>query len=248
MKRSAPRLFFFYTKECYCKFFFIFLIFVSFVPSVHIHIKSVWLLAFYSSTNNVINYLCDSLVDVFDVSYIAVLILEANGSLYSFLKIRGWASSLSAGVSSSGLHRSPISYIFVLSISLTDSGLDKVMFLTFCFTFCLASFLGMARWMLILISATKLSSCLIKISWRCDTFASSSSMCSQYYIAYSDWYLFAVIKYLSFHSSYIDMTTNLMLNINAIYIKSHVGSYLSELKCYSFVSIFYVFSQNNAQK
>ncbi|CAN6468935.1 unnamed protein product [Victoria cruziana] len=60
--------------------------------------------------------------------YLAHLIgHEANGSLYSFLKIRGWASSLSAGVSSSGLHRSPISYIFVLSISLTDSGLDKVL-------------------------------------------------------------------------------------------------------------------------
>ncbi|XP_031485488.1 nardilysin-like isoform X2 [Nymphaea colorata] len=60
--------------------------------------------------------------------YLAHLIgHEANGSLYSFLKIRGWASSLYAGVSDDGLHRSSISYTFVLSISLTDSGLVKVL-------------------------------------------------------------------------------------------------------------------------
>lgn len=51
---------------------------------------------------------------------------EGRGSLHSFLKARGWATSVAAGVSDEGMSRSSIAYIFVMSIHLTDSGLEKV--------------------------------------------------------------------------------------------------------------------------
>ncbi|KAJ1422926.1 Peptidase M16, zinc-binding site [Sesbania bispinosa] len=51
---------------------------------------------------------------------------EGRGSLLSFLKARGWATSLSAGVGDEGIYRSSIAYVFVMSIHLTDSGVEKV--------------------------------------------------------------------------------------------------------------------------
>ncbi|KAK3218933.1 hypothetical protein Dsin_012903 [Dipteronia sinensis] len=51
---------------------------------------------------------------------------EGRGSLHSFLKARGWATSVSAGVGDEGMHRSSIGYIFGMSIHLTDSGLEKI--------------------------------------------------------------------------------------------------------------------------
>ncbi|KAI3450239.1 hypothetical protein Pfo_006904 [Paulownia fortunei] len=51
---------------------------------------------------------------------------EGKGSLHFFLKARGWATSISAGVGDEGMHRSSIAYIFGMSIHLTDSGLDKI--------------------------------------------------------------------------------------------------------------------------
>uniref|UniRef100_A0A1D1XVB1 Insulin-degrading enzyme n=1 Tax=Anthurium amnicola TaxID=1678845 RepID=A0A1D1XVB1_9ARAE len=51
---------------------------------------------------------------------------EGKGSLLSFLKAKGWATSLSAGVGDEGTNRSSIAYIFVMSIHLTDSGLEKL--------------------------------------------------------------------------------------------------------------------------
>ncbi|KAL5582861.1 hypothetical protein UlMin_015303 [Ulmus minor] len=59
--------------------------------------------------------------------YIAHLLgHEGRGSLLSFLKARGWATSLSAGVGDEGMHHSSMAYIFAMSIHLTDSGLEKV--------------------------------------------------------------------------------------------------------------------------
>jgi len=55
---------------------------------------------------------------------------EGRGSLLSFLKTRGWATSLSAGVGEEGIYRSSIAYVFVMSIHLTDSGIEKV--ISFC--------------------------------------------------------------------------------------------------------------------
>ncbi|ERN04132.1 hypothetical protein AMTR_s00077p00061270 [Amborella trichopoda] len=58
--------------------------------------------------------------------YLAHLIgHESSGSLHSFLKRKGWVTSLSAGVGEEGVYRSSIGYIFVVSIYLTDLGLDK---------------------------------------------------------------------------------------------------------------------------
>lgn len=57
---------------------------------------------------------------------------EGKGSLHSFLKVRGLATSLSAGVGDEGMHRSSIAYIFGMSIHLTDSGLEKVAFVLSC--------------------------------------------------------------------------------------------------------------------
>lgn len=53
-------------------------------------------------------------------------VTEGRGSLLYFLKYKGLASSLSAGVGDEGMRRSSIAYIFVISIYLTDSGLEKV--------------------------------------------------------------------------------------------------------------------------
>ncbi|XP_044495752.1 nardilysin-like isoform X2 [Mangifera indica] len=51
---------------------------------------------------------------------------EGKGSLHSFLKAKGWATSISAGVSDEGIHRSSLAYIFGMSIHLTDSGLEQI--------------------------------------------------------------------------------------------------------------------------
>ncbi|XP_057484528.1 nardilysin-like [Actinidia eriantha] len=59
--------------------------------------------------------------------YLAHLIgHEGKGSLHFFLKAKGWATSISAGVGDEGMHRSLIAYIFGMSIHLTDSGLQKI--------------------------------------------------------------------------------------------------------------------------
>ncbi|BFG33740.1 hypothetical protein CerSpe_200140 [Prunus speciosa] len=51
---------------------------------------------------------------------------EGRGSLHFYLKSRGWATSLSAGVGDEGMHRSSVAYVFRMSIHLTDSGLEKI--------------------------------------------------------------------------------------------------------------------------
>ncbi|XP_051113236.1 nardilysin-like isoform X2 [Andrographis paniculata] len=51
---------------------------------------------------------------------------EGRGSLHYFLKSRGWATSISAGVSDDGMYRSSIAYIFGMSIHLTDSGIERI--------------------------------------------------------------------------------------------------------------------------
>ncbi|KAJ0979208.1 hypothetical protein J5N97_014682 [Dioscorea zingiberensis] len=51
---------------------------------------------------------------------------EGKGSLLYFLKAKGWATALSAGVGDEGMRRSSIAYIFVMSIHLTDTGLDML--------------------------------------------------------------------------------------------------------------------------
>ncbi|KAL0797443.1 hypothetical protein Bca101_052617 [Brassica carinata] len=51
---------------------------------------------------------------------------EGRGSLLSFLKGKGWATSLSAGVGDDGINRSSLAYVFGMSIHLTDSGLEKI--------------------------------------------------------------------------------------------------------------------------
>ncbi|KAL3625772.1 hypothetical protein CASFOL_030301 [Castilleja foliolosa] len=51
---------------------------------------------------------------------------EGRGSLLFFLKAKGWATSISAGVSDEGMHRSTIAYIFGMSIHLTDLGMEKI--------------------------------------------------------------------------------------------------------------------------
>ncbi|KAL6559607.1 hypothetical protein OROGR_004724 [Orobanche gracilis] len=51
---------------------------------------------------------------------------EGRGSLHFFLKAKGWATSISAGVGDDGIHRSTIAYIFGMSIRLTDSGVEKI--------------------------------------------------------------------------------------------------------------------------
>ncbi|KVH94149.1 Metalloenzyme, LuxS/M16 peptidase-like protein [Cynara cardunculus var. scolymus] len=59
--------------------------------------------------------------------YLAHLIgHEGRGSLLFFLKAKGWATSISAGVGDDGMHRSSVAYIFGMSIHLTDSGLEKI--------------------------------------------------------------------------------------------------------------------------
>lgn len=51
---------------------------------------------------------------------------EGKGSLHYFLKAKGWATFISAGVGDEGMHKSSIAYIFGMSIHLTDSGLEKI--------------------------------------------------------------------------------------------------------------------------
>lgn len=59
--------------------------------------------------------------------YLAHLIgHEGRGSLLFFLKAKGWATSISAGVGDDGMHRSSIAFVFGMSIYLTDSGLEKI--------------------------------------------------------------------------------------------------------------------------
>ncbi|KAG9445281.1 hypothetical protein H6P81_016621 [Aristolochia fimbriata] len=59
--------------------------------------------------------------------YIAHLLgHEGRGSMLFFLKDKGWATSLSAGVGDEGMHRSTLAYVFVISIHLTESGLEQV--------------------------------------------------------------------------------------------------------------------------
>ncbi|KAG5514985.1 hypothetical protein RHGRI_036132 [Rhododendron griersonianum] len=59
--------------------------------------------------------------------YLAHLIgHEGKGSLLFFLKAKGWATSMCAGVGDEGMHRSLIAYIFGMSIHLTDLGLEKI--------------------------------------------------------------------------------------------------------------------------
>ncbi|KAG8371571.1 hypothetical protein BUALT_Bualt13G0101800 [Buddleja alternifolia] len=59
---------------------------------------------------------------------------EGKGSLHFFLKAKGWATSISAGVSDEGMQRSSIAYIFNMSIHLTDTGLEKI-FDIICFVY-----------------------------------------------------------------------------------------------------------------
>lgn len=59
------------------------------------------------------------------------MIAEGRGSLLFYLKSRGWASSISAGVGDEGMNHSSIAYVFGMSIHLTDSGLEKVIFFLF---------------------------------------------------------------------------------------------------------------------
>ncbi|KAI3760352.1 hypothetical protein L1987_50746 [Smallanthus sonchifolius] len=59
--------------------------------------------------------------------YLAHLIgHEGRGSLLFFLKAKGWATSISAGVGDDGMQRSSVAYVFGMSIHLTDSGLEKI--------------------------------------------------------------------------------------------------------------------------
>nr|XP_043636150.1 nardilysin-like isoform X2 [Erigeron canadensis] len=59
--------------------------------------------------------------------YLAHLIgHEGRGSLLFFLKDKGWATSISAGVGDDGMQRSSVAYVFGMSINLTDSGLEKI--------------------------------------------------------------------------------------------------------------------------
>ncbi|XP_041993159.1 nardilysin-like [Salvia splendens] len=51
---------------------------------------------------------------------------EGRGSIHFLLKARGWVTSISAGVSDEGMHRSSIAYIFGMSIHLTDDGLENI--------------------------------------------------------------------------------------------------------------------------
>ncbi|XP_020689577.1 nardilysin-like isoform X1 [Dendrobium catenatum] len=51
---------------------------------------------------------------------------EGSGSLLFFFKAKGWATSLSAGVGDEGMRRSSIAYVFVMSINLTYSGVERI--------------------------------------------------------------------------------------------------------------------------
>jgi len=71
-----------------------------------------------------------SLLSKFVMSSTCLHFAEGKGSLHSFLKARGLATSLSAGVGDEGMHRSSLAYIFGMSIHLTDYGLEKVLSLS----------------------------------------------------------------------------------------------------------------------
>lgn len=71
-----------------------------------------------------------SLLSKFVMSSTCLNFAEGKGSLHSFLKARGLATSLSAGVGDEGMHRSSLAYIFGMSIHLTDYGLEKVLSLS----------------------------------------------------------------------------------------------------------------------
>ena len=49
---------------------------------------------------------------------------EGRGSLLSGLKARGWATQLTAGVGDGGFERSSAAYLFDVSITLTEAGLQ----------------------------------------------------------------------------------------------------------------------------
>ncbi|KAM7259044.1 hypothetical protein ACFE04_014785 [Oxalis oulophora] len=51
---------------------------------------------------------------------------EGRGSLHSFLKDKGWITSLSAGVGDEGMSRCSVAYIFGMSLHLTDSGIENI--------------------------------------------------------------------------------------------------------------------------
>lgn len=76
--------------------------------------------------------LCSSVVQLysdyltFNTEHYVLCFPEGRGSLHSYFKARGWATSLAAGVGDDGMHRSSVAYVFRMDIYLTDSGLDKV--------------------------------------------------------------------------------------------------------------------------
>ena len=51
---------------------------------------------------------------------------EGSGSLFSLLKLNGWATELSAGIGEGGFERCSAGYMFNVKIHLTDTGLEKV--------------------------------------------------------------------------------------------------------------------------
>ncbi|XP_020576431.1 nardilysin-like [Phalaenopsis equestris] len=51
---------------------------------------------------------------------------EGSGGLFFLLKAKGWATYLSAGVGDEGMYRSSIAYVFVMSVNLTDSGVERI--------------------------------------------------------------------------------------------------------------------------
>ncbi|PRQ55239.1 putative nardilysin [Rosa chinensis] len=51
---------------------------------------------------------------------------EGRGSLHSYFKVKGWATSLAADVGNDRMHHCSVAYVFCMDIHLTDSGLDKI--------------------------------------------------------------------------------------------------------------------------
>lgn len=54
------------------------------------------------------------------------VLTEGAGSLFSLLKLNGWATDLSAGIGEGGFERCSAGYMFNVTIHLTDTGLEKV--------------------------------------------------------------------------------------------------------------------------
>ncbi|KAF1891133.1 hypothetical protein Lal_00001272 [Lupinus albus] len=71
-------------------------------------------------------YICPKFSSVAFFNKNIINLSEGKGSLLSYLKARGWATSLSAGVGDEGIYRSTIASVFVMSIHLTDSGVEKI--------------------------------------------------------------------------------------------------------------------------